>query len=80
LVRGVASCTFWWASEYDFSNVFGPYAWNPDIIERGLEDMIRAVRSLNDKKSKKYKLEAENYYLKIKKNIWQRHWNKHWQN
>lgn len=80
LVRGLASCTFWWASEYDFSRVFGPYAWNPDIIERGLEDMIRAVRSLDDKESKKYKLEAEKYYLKIKKNIWQRHWNKHWQN
>jgi alpha-amylase/alpha-mannosidase (GH57 family) len=79
LVRGLASCTFWWASEHDFSKVFGPYAWSPDIIERGLEDMIRAIRSLGDKRSRKYKLEAEKYYLQIKKNIWHKHWNKHWQ-
>lgn len=78
LVRGVASCTFWWASAYDFSRIFGPYAWNPDIIERGLEDMVRSVRSLDDKKSKKYKLEAEKQYLKIKKLIWEEHWKKHW--
>ena len=79
LVRGLASCTFWWASEHDFSKVFSPYAWSPDIIERGLEDMIRAIRSLGDKRSRKNKLEAEKYYLQIKKNIWHKHWNKHWQ-
>lgn len=78
LVRGIASCNFWWASAYDFSQVFGPYAWNPDMIERGLEDLIRAIRSLESSKSKKYKLQAEKIYLKIKKLIWQEHWQKHW--
>ena len=78
LVRGIASCTFWWASARDFSKSFGPYAWSPDGIERGLEDMIRAVRSLDDPKSRKYKLQAENYYLKIKKLVWEEHWRKHW--
>lgn len=78
LVRGLASCTFWWASAHDFKPVFGPYAWSPDDIERGLEDLIRSVRSLVDKKTKKPKLEAESYYLKIKKLIWEEHWHKHW--
>ncbi|MFZ4632001.1 MAG: hypothetical protein ACOYL8_02185 [Patescibacteria group bacterium] len=79
LARGLASCTFWWASARDFSKMFGPYAWSPDDIERGLEDLIRSVRSINDLKTKKNKLEAEKYYLRIKKLIWETHWKKHWQ-
>lgn len=79
LVRGLASCTFWWASARDFSKIFGPYAWSPDGIERGLEDLIRAIRSFNNPRTKKDKLKAENYYLKIKKLIWEEHWRKHWQ-
>lgn len=78
LSRGLASCTFWWASARDFKLVFGPYAWSPDDIERGLEDLIRSVRSFNDPKTKKAKLEAEKYYLKIKRLIWEEHWKKHW--
>ncbi|QQG52257.1 MAG: hypothetical protein HY931_02840 [Candidatus Falkowbacteria bacterium] len=80
LVRGIASCTFWWASARDFSKIFGPYAWNPDGIEKGLEDLIRSVRSLNNRQTKKAKLEAEKYYLKAKKLIWEEHWRNHWKN
>jgi alpha-amylase/alpha-mannosidase (GH57 family) len=79
LVRGLASCTFWWASGRDFSKIYGPYTWSPDDIERGLEDLVRSVRSLSDLKTKKKKLEAEKYYLRIKELIWSDHWNKHWQ-
>jgi len=78
LVRGIASCTFWWASAYDFSQVFGPNAWSPDVVDRGLEDMVRAIRSIDNESSKKYKLKAENNYLQIKKLIWEEHWKKHW--
>jgi predicted glycosyl hydrolase (DUF1957 family) len=78
LARGLASCTFWWASAHDFSKIFGPYAWSPDDIERGLEDLIRSVRSLNNPRTKKKKIEAEKYYIKIKKLIWDKHWKKHW--
>jgi len=78
LVRGLASCTFWWASSQDFSKVFGPYAWSPQDIERGLEDLIRSVRSFFDFRTKRDKLLAERYYLKIKKIIWEEHWKKHW--
>ncbi len=78
LVRGLASCTFWWASGRNFTKIFGPDAWSPDDIERGLEDLIRAVRSLSSPQSKSAKLQAEKYYLQIKKQIWSEHWQKHW--
>lgn len=78
LVRGLASCSFWWASGHDFSRVFGPFAWSPDDIDRGLEDLIRSVRSFADPRTKKGKLEAERYYLKIKKAVWETHWKKYW--
>jgi hypothetical protein len=79
LSRGLASCTFWWASGRDFKPVFGPYAWSPDDIERGLEDIVRSVRSFSNPQTKRPKLEAEKYYLKIKKLIWEAHWKKYWQ-
>jgi hypothetical protein len=78
LVRGLASCTFWWASGRDFSAVFGPRAWSPDDIEHGLEDLIRAARSLSDPHSRVGKLQAEKYYWQIKKLIWEEHWTKYW--
>lgn len=79
LSRGLASCAFWWASGRDFKPVFGPYAWSPDDIERGLEDIIRSIRSFANPQTKRFKLEAEKYYLKIKKLIWEAHWKKYWQ-
>lgn len=78
LVRGLASCTFWWASANDFTSSFGPYAWNPDIVERGLNDLLRSVRAIEDKKSLRDKLKAEALCLCIKKNLWRHHWLKHW--
>lgn len=78
LARGLASCTFWWASARDFKPIFGPYAWSPDDIERGLEDLIRSVRSFNERRSKSAKILAEKYYLRIKKMVWEKHWKKHW--
>ncbi len=78
LVRGLASCTFWWASGRDFSKVYGPYAWSPDDIERGLEDLIRSVRSFSGRNSRRDKLAAENYYWRLKRLIWQAHWRRHW--
>ncbi len=78
LVRGLASCTFWWASAKDFRKVFGPLAWNPDEIERGMNELIRAVRSLEDGATRQDKLQAEKLYIKIKTAIWNKHWTKHW--
>lgn len=79
-IRGVTSCTFWWSSARDFSHIFGPHAWNPDEVEKGLNELIRSVRSLEDPKSKKYKLKAERLYISIKKMIWKHHWLYYWKN
>ena len=78
LVRGLASCTFWWASGKDFSHIFGPYAWNPDEVERGVNELIRSVRSIEDKSSVKDKIRAEKIYVGIKKMLWRQHWVRHW--
>lgn len=78
LVRGLASCAFWWASERDFSDIFGPRAWNPDEIERGLNELIRAVRALSDLTTRGTKIKAEHMYLDIKHRIWEKHWTKYW--
>lgn len=73
LSRGLASCTFWWASGHDFSKQFGPIAWSPDEVDRGLNDLIRAVRSLPDKHKRK-KIKAEKIRAEITKELWLRHW------
>jgi len=78
LVRGMASCTFWWASEKDFSYIYGPYAWNPDEIERGIRELIKSIRSLEATTTRKTKIKAEKLYVKIKKMIWDKHWSVHW--
>ncbi|PKM88030.1 hypothetical protein CVU83_02245 [Candidatus Falkowbacteria bacterium HGW-Falkowbacteria-2] len=77
LDRGLASCMFWWASGRDFFHNMGPVAWNPDEIENGLNDLIRSVRSLQDKKSQKEKVVAEKLVARIRQKVWQKHWQKY---
>ncbi len=77
LVRGFASCTFWWASAKDF-RLFGPISWSPDEIERGLNEFIRAIRALDDITTKKIKIKSEKIYIKLKKMVWTKHWNYYW--
>lgn len=78
LDRGLASCTFWWASGHSFSHNFGPLAWSPDEVERGLNDLIRSVRSLLSPKSLRAKLKAEKFYIKAKEALWRSHWERYW--
>jgi hypothetical protein len=78
LVRGLASCTFWWASGKDFKDTFGPIAWHPDDIERYMSELLRAIRSLEDKKTLPLKIKAEKYYTEIRFMIWKEHWGKYW--
>ncbi len=75
LVRGLASCSFWWASAYNFKKSFGSYAWNPDEIERGADELIRAIRSLEKSSSRLEKIKAEEIFIAIKKAVWTKHWN-----
>lgn len=74
LVRGLASCTFWWASEKDFRHVFGPQAWNPDEIEKRVDELVKAVRSLETSTPLRTKIKIEDYALDIKKYLWRKHW------
>ena len=75
IVRGLASCTFWWASGRKISS-FGHTAWNPDEVERGLNELIRAIRSLDDKKLNSEKIKAEKMCAKLQEMIWIKHWGK----
>lgn len=77
LVRGLASCTFWWSSGKSTGD-FNPISWSPDEIERGTNELIRSVRALENIETKKEKIKAEKIYIKIKQLVWQRHWAYHW--
>ncbi len=72
LEKGLASCTFWWASGKDFK-MFNPPAWNPAEVEKGALELLRSVRSLIDT-SFKNKIKAEKMFLDIHKIIWIKHW------
>lgn len=77
LVRGLASCTFWWASGKDLGE-FSPLPWNPDEIERGTNELIRSIRALDNQKTRKEKIKAEKIYIKIKQLVWKHHWTYYW--
>ncbi len=77
LIRGLASCTYWWASAKDF-RLFGPISWSPDEIERGTNELIRSIRALEGEKTREDKIKAEKLYIKIKQMIWHKHWTYYW--
>ncbi|MFH1233198.1 MAG: hypothetical protein V1649_00920 [Patescibacteria group bacterium] len=77
LDKGLSSCTFWWASARDFK-LFGSISWNPDEIEKGVNELIRSIRALSDPRTKQAKIQAEKLYIKIKQLIWQKHWSYYW--
>ncbi len=78
LIRGLASCTFWWASARDLRSFFGPISWNPDEIERGANELIRSSRALDAKETREDKIEAEKLYISIKHKVWNKHWSYYW--
>ncbi len=77
LDKGLASCTFWWASAHDFK-LYGPIAWSPDEIEKGANELIKSVRSLANSRTRPAKIMAEKLYIKIKQLIWHKHWHYYW--
>lgn len=74
LVRGLSSCTFWWASKKDFRRVYGPLAWNPDEVEKGVNELARSIRSLEASTILATKLKAEKLVAETKQLLWQMHW------
>ena len=75
LDQAMTSCTFWWASDRKLSD-FSPLTWHPDMIDNGVEELVRSVRSL-ERASRSEKMQAEKLYLNIKKNTWTIHWKKY---
>jgi hypothetical protein len=71
LDKGLSSCMFWWASAKELSS-FGGLAWSPDEIERGLKEIIKSIRSLENEE--KIKSKAERMYFDILKEVWLLHW------
>ncbi len=76
LNRGLASCTFWWASNKDFK-LFGAPAWHPEEVEKGALELVKTIRTLNTKKNIKFK--AEKIYHQLKYLLWTTHWKKYGQ-
>ena len=74
LEKGLASCTFWWASDKDFK-LFNYAAWNPEEVEKGALELLRSVRSLSKINPQK-KIMAEKMFLAIHQAIWTKHWGK----
>ncbi len=74
LERGLASCTFWWASGKDFK-LFNPPAWSPEEVEKGALELLRSIRALV-KINYKHKIRAEKIFLDIHKLMWTKHWSK----
>ena len=77
LVRGLISCNYWWASEKDFM-LFSGITWNPDEIERGVNDLTRAVRSLDNKETRKIKIKIEKMAADVRRRVWKKHWKLYW--
>ena len=73
LEKGLASCTFWWASNRDF-RLFGPPAWHPEEIEKGAAELLASVRSLTNI-TPNQKLKAEKLFSQIRDLVWNTHWN-----
>ncbi len=74
LEKGLASCTFWWASARDFK-LYNPPAWNPEMVENGAQELLSSIRSLDIKN--KEKIKAEKLFSKIKLMVWEKHWRKY---
>lgn len=74
LNQGLASCSWWWASSRK-PDVFSPIAWSPDEIEKGMENLIKSIRSLNDLPNPK-RIEAEKLFNKLHGLVWRKHWTK----
>ncbi|OIO16744.1 hypothetical protein COV56_01010 [Candidatus Kuenenbacteria bacterium CG11_big_fil_rev_8_21_14_0_20_37_9] len=72
--KGLASCTFWWASGKDFK-MFADPAWNPEEVEKGALELLRSVRALAGIPAK-IKIKAEKIFLEIHRLMWEKHWKK----
>lgn len=74
--RGLSSCTQWWMSGLKVG-AWGMISWNPDEISKGIDELMRAMRSLKGLKLND-RLKVEKMYIDLKYDIWERHWKEYW--
>ena len=74
--RGLSSCTQWWMSGSKVG-AWDMVSWNPDEIGKGVDELMRAMRSINNL-SLEERLKAEKMYIQIKYDIWEKHWKNYW--
>ena len=74
LDQGLSSCSWWWASEKK-PDIFAPISWSPNEIEKGMNNLIKSIRSLPEV-SNSEKISAEALYVNLYQKIWQHHWKK----
>ena len=70
--RGLASCAWWWATEAKLIAT-SPICWNPAEIEKGANELLKSLRSLNNLDIST-RLEAERQFSEIRSTIWEKHW------
>ena len=74
LDKALSSCTWWWAADKKPS-AFSEITWHPDMIDHGLEELVRSIRSLS-RATRLEKISAEKIYLRLKQAVWFKHWHK----
>lgn len=75
LDRGLSSCSWWWASEAK-PDVFSPVTWNPTVVERGVNELMKSIRSLS-RLPKTEKVKAEKMRSALLFLVWKNHWEKY---
>lgn len=75
LDRGLSSCSWWWASEAK-PDVFSPITWNPTVVERGANELMKCIRTLK-KLPKEEKVQAEKMHSDLLFLLWKKHWEKY---
>lgn len=70
--KGLASCAWWWASgkTLGFST---PHCWNPTEIEKGMQFLLNAARSLVDLPESR-RIEIEKEFSDLRLAVWEKHW------
>ncbi|MEK7607875.1 MAG: hypothetical protein AAB484_03075 [Patescibacteria group bacterium] len=69
--RGVASCAWWWASEKKIGP-FSPVSWNPTEIEKGAQELYKAMNSFTTLSPNEISKTAL-LFRNLQKSIWQKH-------
>lgn len=74
--RGLASCAWWWATSRQLTQST-TMCWNPTEIEKGAQELLTAVRSLQQVPAE-VMVKAEQDFSNLRTMIWKHHWEHHY--